>query len=529
MKTKKSLIITSIAIGAVLIALGVILYEKAGRSQMKENYLSSELPQQAESQDIVELADGDEYTIHVAEVKKTIESKEYAMLAYNGSIPGPLLVVPQHAKVNITLSNDMDIPTTLHAHGIRMNNAFDGVPGVTQKEILPGESFTYELTFPDAGMFWYHPHLREDYTQELGLYGNIMVRPADSGVNAPVNQEWIAMIDDIDIQNGAIAVPKERVDHTLMGRFGNVMLVNGETGYRWEANNGDVVRLYLTNVANTRVFALQIPGARMKLVGGDSGFYEQERWIDSVLLAPSERAMVDVFFERAGTFTLEHRTPDKTYPLATIDVSNTPTAVSYAAAFDSLAEHKDTKTQIAALEPYMAVAPQKRLALSVAMKRGGGMMGTHMMHGGQVMQDDMMAMDAETEKIEWEDDMGMMNAAATQETLEWRMTDLETGDVNDKIDWRFSRGDVIKIEIQNPTTGMHPMQHPIHLHGQRFLVVSTNGIREQNLVWKDTVLVQTGDTVELLVEMTNPGRWPLHCHIPEHMESGMMSFFTVSE
>ena len=130
-------------------------------------------------------------------------------------------------------------------------------------------------------------------------------------------------------------------------------------------------------------------------------------------------------------------------------------------------------------------------------------------------------------KIEWEDDMGMMNAQSTTDTLKWKLVDEATNAENMNIAWQFKKGDVVKIKIFNDDKSMHPMQHPIHIHGQRFLVLSTNGIKNQNLVWKDTTLIQTGDTVELLVQMDNSGDWVIHCHIPEHMEAGMMSQFQV--
>ena len=106
-----------------------------------------------------------------------------------------------------------------------------------------------------------------------------------------------------------------------MGRFGNVMLTNGEPSFSGEAAVGEVVRLYLVNTANTRIFNFAVRGARMKLVGGDSGRYERETFVDEVMLAPSERAVVDVLFETAGDVRLEHRTPDKVYDLGGFSVA----------------------------------------------------------------------------------------------------------------------------------------------------------------------------------------------------------------
>src|SRR3989440_9176005 len=121
-----------------------------------------------------------------------------------------------------------------------------------------------------------------------------------------------------------------------MGRFGNVMLTGGEANLQLVARAGEVVRFYLTNTANTRIFNVRLPGARMKLVGGDSGRYEREAFIEEVLLAPSERAIVDVYFDSAGTFSLEHRTPDRTYTLRQIVVGEDAVEESLAPEFAKL-------------------------------------------------------------------------------------------------------------------------------------------------------------------------------------------------
>jgi hypothetical protein len=140
-----------------------------------------------------------------------------------------LSVIQQNAQITINFRNDTDVDSTLHSHGIRMENKFDGVPDVTQEAVKPGESFTYKLKFPDVGIYWYHPHIREDYAQELGLYGNFLVTPSKGDYWAEVDREETLFLDDILIQNGQIAAfSQATVDHTLMGRFGNVMLVNGD-------------------------------------------------------------------------------------------------------------------------------------------------------------------------------------------------------------------------------------------------------------------------------------------------------------
>jgi FtsP/CotA-like multicopper oxidase with cupredoxin domain len=131
--------------------------------------------------------------------------------------------------------------------------------------------------------------------------------------------------------------------------------------------------------------------------------------------------------------------------------------------------------------------------------------------------------------IEWEDDMVDVNRITTPANTRWKLIDRETGAVNHEIDWRFHVGDQIKLRLVNEMDSDHPMHHPFHIHGAgRFVVLARDGAREQNLVWKDTVLVRTGETVDILLDVTNPGVWMAHCHIAEHHESGMMFSFDVA-
>jgi FtsP/CotA-like multicopper oxidase with cupredoxin domain len=130
--------------------------------------------------------------------------------------------------------------------------------------------------------------------------------------------------------------------------------------------------------------------------------------------------------------------------------------------------------------------------------------------------------------IEWEDDMVEVNKLTTTANMHWRFVDRTTGAAAPAIDWRFTVGDRVKIRLVNEMDSDHPMHHPFHLHGAgRFLVLARDGAAESNLVWKDTVLVRTGQTVDILFDVTNPGLWMAHCHIAEHMQSGMMFSFTV--
>ena len=218
------------------------------------------------------------------------------MLAYNGSIPGPTLKIPQGATITVHVTNQGDLEATVHWHGLRLENRYDGTHD-TQAPIPVGETFTYQVHVPDPGAFWYHPHIREDYGQEMGLYGNILATPSEPDCWPPANRELLLTLDDILIEDGQIAAFSEsETTHVAMGRFGNVMLVAGEPDLKLEARRGEVVRFYFTNTANTRVFNVTLPGAQMKLIGADAGHYEREELVDEVLLAASERVVVDVLF-----------------------------------------------------------------------------------------------------------------------------------------------------------------------------------------------------------------------------------------
>src|SRR6187397_644610 len=261
---------------------------------------------EARATEVVELADGDEFALEIVPVKKRIGDATVRMLSYNGSIPGPTLKLPQGATITIPVTNRGDMEATVHWHGLRLENRYDGTHE-TQAPIPVGETFTYQVHVPDPGAYWYHPHIREDYGQEMGLYGNIHVVPSEPDYWPPANRELLLTLDDILIEDGQIAAFREsETTHVAMGRFGNVMLVAGEPDLSLEAKRGDVVRFYLTNTANTRVFNVALPGAQMKLVGADAGRYEHEEIVEEVLLAPSERVVVDVLFGEAGDLKLEH-------------------------------------------------------------------------------------------------------------------------------------------------------------------------------------------------------------------------------
>jgi FtsP/CotA-like multicopper oxidase with cupredoxin domain len=626
---------------------------------MQHHHLDSSMPAdsfptdpaglpEASPPQLLELADGDTLELRVGPVAKPLGDTTVRMLGYNGSIPGTILKVAEGTEVVVHVENHGDLDTTVHWHGLRLENRYDGVPHETQAPIPVGGEFSYRLQFPDPGLYWYHPHIREDYTQELGLYGNILVVPADTDYWPPADRDLILTLDDILIEDGKVAPfsPTE-TSYAAMGRFGNRLLVAGDPDLHLSFRAGEVVRLWLTNTANTRVFNVTLPGTRLKLVGGDSGRVEYEEFIEQVVLAPSERAVVDVLVEPAGELALEHQTPNRTYRLAAITVTEgLPSAA--ATRFGQLRRAPELEAERAQLDRWLAAPPDKILALVAQMDDPAAMpeaagpvtyacpmhpdvtsqeplrcprcgmkliatqaptvttyacpmhpevvsdqpghcpkcgmkllptqaptvttyacpmhpevvsdqpghcpkcgmkllaagsvgattadhdnadMHSGMDHAGMAHSGmDHAGMDhGGGEGIEWEDDMVEVNRQTTGATMHWRFLDRTTGADSPAIDWRFTVGDRVKIRLVNEMASDHPMHHPFHLHGAgRFLVLARDGVTEPNLVWKDTVLVRTGQTVDIMFDITNPGLWMAHCHIAEHMQSGMMFSFNVA-
>ncbi len=555
--------------------------------------------EEATRPEVIRLRDGETHEITIKPVRKRINETEVRMLGYNGSIPGPTLHVDQGSEITIEATNLGDVDATLHWHGLRLENRFDGVPEETQAPIPHGGTFTYRLQFPDPGFYWYHPHIREDFAQEMGLYAGIIVEPSEPDYWPPVDRQLAITLDDVLIEDGQMApFHRSGPTFTAMGRFGNVMLTSGETEYRAEAAVGEVLRLHLVNTANTRIFNFGLSGTRMKLVGGDSGRVEREEFIDEILLSPSERAIVDVLFDHPGEVTLENRTPDRTYDLGHFTVSG-EAAGEAAAAFDELrtdpelsaereriqadlerepdktlafvsqmpilygGETEQASSYVCPMHPEVtdsepsscpkcgmrlvpdksaptsyvcpmhpevtaseqATCPKCGMKLVPADAIAGGGEGGHEHHEGA---HEHGAQD-HADGLEWEDLMPEINRQTNTSNMIWQLIDRETGAENADITWAFRVGDRIKIRLANEMDQEHPMHHPFHIHGAgRFLVLTRDGEPETNLVWKDTVLLRAGQTIDILLDVTNPGLWMAHCHIAEHTESGMMFSFDVA-
>ena len=505
--------------------------------------------------EVVELKDGDTFELVASIVKQEVGNRTIKRLAYNGQIPGPVLKAEKGSKVTVNFVNNLDMETTLHSHGLRGDYKMDGVPVLSQDPISVGDTFAYELEFPDTGVFWYHPHVREDYQQDMGLYGNFIV--TEDGYWNEVDQEAYLIVDDI-LENGEYN--SEEVTNTLMGRFGDTLLINDQEDFNLEVRQGEITRAFITNVANTRTFQLDFEGAQMKLVGGDTGRIENEEIIDSQIIGTSERYVIELYYDTPGVYPIVHR--GKTMGTVTVEASDTNRQADFAVLRSNPADYADVRSDFAAL---LAKTPDKNLRLDIKMK---GMMSNMMadmdseedangmvtlmgmeMDRGQAVEhcqtmpnmagcepflekEDSMDMNGAEDPhgeggIEWEDAMSMMNNMSTDENIEWVIEDTDTMARNGDIDWSFSQGEMVKIRVYNDEKGMHPMQHPIHFHGQKFVILAVDGEANENLQWKDSVLIPAGQTYDILVDMSNPGIWMSHCHIAEHLEAGMMFDFEV--
>jgi suppressor of ftsI len=464
------------------------------------------------------MADGDTITLTASKVTRMLRGHPVVMYAYNGQIPGPRLEVTRGSTVIVRFLNRTDLPGSIHWHGLRLSNENDGVPGITQPPVPPGGEFTYRVHAPDAGLFWYHPHQRSDIAQDLGLAGNIVVREPHE---RPAREsEAFLMLDDLLMTpDGLVPYGDEGATHALMGRFGNTLLVNGGEDWRLRVRPEQPLRLRMTNAASARTFNLSIDGARLRALGGDAGLFPSPRPVENVVIAPSERYTVEARFRRSGKHALVNRvraidrmtgrffSEVDTLGVVTVAGPPFPTTPAEIPAEDSLA---------AVARSFMG-RPADRVILLTLRTRNlpFGLI--------QALRLDT----AFVQPVEWTSTMPMMDWLSSTKEVTWILRDSVSGAEGMALDWRVPRGKPLVVRLVNDKHVLHPMGHPIHLHGQRFLVLARNGVPNGDLAWKDTVLVPAGGTVDLLVDTNNPGRWMLHCHIAEHLEAGMHTLLTI--
>lgn len=468
---------------------------------------------------VYRLWDGDTITLTAGKVSHRVGSDSVLMYAYDGQIPGPQLELIQGSTVTVRFRNQTDLPSSIHWHGLRLDNASDGVPGLTQQPVPPGGEFVYRVHAPDAGLFWYHPHHRSDVAQDLGLAGTIVVRNR-AEARAGGRHAYL-MLDDLLVgDEGPVPYGREAATHALMGRFGNVLLVNGAENWSLRARTGELVRLHLTNAAGARTFNLSLENAELQVVGSDAGTYSGPRAAESVMVAPSERYVVETRFARPGTYALVNRVRGidrmtgrffgEVDTLGLVTVTGRPVrgvGPRPRSQPDSLGKR---------VRSFQGRTPDRVILLTLRTRNLPFAL-------VQALRLDT----AFVQPVEWISTMPMMDWLSTTGQVAWTLRDSASGAEGMALDWRVPRGKPLIVRLVNDKHVLHPMGHPIHLHGQRFVLLARNGVPNADPVWKDTVLVPAGGTVDLLVDTTNPGRWMLHCHIAEHLESGMHTVLTI--
>lgn len=539
-KRHKTLFIISLALLVIVASSGLYYWQARKMSELSDRNVPRDLVT-ARSQQGISLKNGEEYNLKASFVLNDLNGVKQRMLAYGESIPGPTFRVRQGDKVTVNFENDINMDTTVHAHGLRQDVKMDGTPTMSQDPVKVGDSFKYEWSFPDPGVYWYHPHIREDYQQGSGMYGAIVVEPKTDDYWPAADDDQTLILSDALVDDKGLLVPfGDEADHTLMGRYGNIMLINGKTNWQTEVKANTVQRFYVTNASSARPYRFALDGTKMKVVGSDNGRVGNERFVDALTLSPGERYIVDVVFDKTGEVAIRNNAPGVLATIGSIKVTENTEASPSVASYVTLRTNKDVVDEVAGLAS--KVVTSKRLSLDMTMdmgSRSGGMSGGHMMSDGSMMGGNtnsthMMAdgtmmdssgnvVDPETAGIEWSD-TGMAASG-----VRWKITDQEANKSNEDVKWTFNKGDVVRVTIKNDSNSMHPMQHPIHLHGQRFAVVTKNGKTNADIEWKDTITIPSGQTYELLVVMDNPGEWMLHCHIAEHLEAGMATSFEVKE
>jgi FtsP/CotA-like multicopper oxidase with cupredoxin domain len=417
-----------------------------------------------------------------------------AVWAYNDAVPGPELRLRQGERLRIEVENALDADTTVHWHGVRVPNAMDGVPHVTQPPIAArGGRFTYEFDLRDAGTYWYHPHLGSPEQVGRGLYGALIV---DEPEPPAVDRDVVWMLGDWRLDREARIVGDfgNFMDASHAGRIGNTVTVNGAIREAFELRAGERIRLRLVNAANARIFGLEFRGHDPLLIALDGQAVEPHRPENArVVLGPSMRAdvLLDARGEPGGSYAVvDDFYQRRAYRLLDFRYAKQPLRGGRAGApLPKLAPNPLS-------EPDLARAQRHRIEF------GGGMMGN--MPG--------MGMG-----------MGMMGGGSR---MAWTVNGKampENGHAQDPI-LTLGLGHSYVLELANDTQ----WHHPIHLHGHVFRVISRDGRPTRHREWLDTVLMDPRSRAEIAFVADNPGDWMFHCHVLEHQASGMMALVRVS-
>ncbi|HUF79628.1 MAG TPA: multicopper oxidase family protein [Burkholderiales bacterium] len=410
-----------------------------------------------------------------------------AVWTYGGTVPGPELRLKQGERLSLELENLLPEDTTVHWHGIRLPNAMDGVPHLTQPPIKAnGGRFLYEFDLPDAGTYWYHPHLGSSGQVGRGVYAPLIIEELKPPA---VDRDLVWMLGDwrLDRQARVVENFDNFRDASHAGRIGNTVTVNGAIRETFELRAGERVRLRLVNAANARIFALDFGGHDPMVIALDGHPVEPHRPEGGrVVLGPAMRA--DLLLDATGE-------PGRSYPV----VDDFYERRAYRLLDLRYAKERLRGGRAGAPPPQLQANPVAEPDLARAERHriefGGGMMGN--MPG-----------------------MGMMGGMA------WTVNGEPMSDHGHDHEpvLKLGLGRSYVLDLANDTQ----WDHPIHLHGHAFRVISRDGKPTRHREWLDTVLLPPRSRAEIALVADNPGNWMIHCHILEHQHAGMMAVFRVA-
>ncbi|MGE0451315.1 MAG: multicopper oxidase family protein [Vicinamibacterales bacterium] len=397
---------------------------------------------------------------------------------YNGSMPGPLIRIRVGDRLVVRFTNRLPQPTTIHWHGLRIPAQMDGVPGHSQPEVPPGGTFTYDFVVPDAGLFWYHPHVLSAAQVGFGLYGALLVDDPDDGV--AVEDEIVLVLSDISVLPDGRMEPPDSGGATAMvfGREGNHVLVNGRERPRLVVRAGAPQRWRVVNAAKSRYFQLFLDGQPLVQIGGDGGLQESPAVRDRILLAPGERAdlLVAPQATRESELTLASPLHDRGY--GSVEYREQPDLLTFRFA-DLPPVPGPLPLPAGRVISPPAVAGATKVGIDLTLGQGSDGTFEFGINGVPFAKDRPIV-------------------AALGETQIWTVTN--------RTKW----------------------SHPFHLHGYSFLVLDGSGQPIRPLAWKDTVDVPRETSVSFVVRFDDrPGMWMYHCHILDHADGGMMGMVEV--
>lgn len=404
--------------------------------------------------------------------------------AFDGIAPGPEIRVKQGQSVRRRVINNLSVPTSVHWHGIRIDNRMDGVAGLTQAAIEPGDQFDYDFVAPDAGTYWYHSHSRSFEQVARGLHGALIVDEAEP---VDVDRDEVLVLDDwlIDPDTAQIAASFGAMhDLSHAGRLGNYVTTNGKYNLAKSVGRNDRLRLRLINASNARIFQLALDGLEGWIVALDGMPLSQPLPVqDTFVLAPAQRIdlIVDVTADVGSAGHVVQLDRNESFSQVAFEVMGKSTRARRPAPLP--------------LPPNLEAKPDLSDARDVTLTMEGGAMGGMR---GAMMGGQMSSM---------RDLMRSGNFWAFNGNV---------GSMDGEPLAVVPRGETFRLKIRNDTAFPHAM----HLHGMHFHELDQNG---QLAAFRDTTLVARGETKEIAAVADNPGKWLLHCHMLSHAASGMMA------